>query len=36
MCLSRLRYIQNADMIHSSAQVTLVDLETLQIIVKSN
>ena len=34
MCLSRL--IHYADMIHLSAQVILVDLETLQVIVKSN
>ena len=36
MCLSRLWYIQYVDVIHLSAQVILVDLETLQVIVKSN
>ena len=36
MCLSRLWYIQYADMIHLSTQVKLVDLETLQVIGKSN
>ena len=35
LCLSRLSFIQYADMIHLSAQVKLVDLRTLQVIVKS-
>ena len=36
LCLSRLGFIQYTDMIHLSAQVELVELETLQVIVKSN
>ena len=36
LCLSRLRFIQYADMVHLSAQVNLVDFETLQVIDKSN
>ena len=36
LCLSRLRFIQYIDMIHLSVQVALVELETLQVIVKSN
>ena len=36
LCLSRLWYIQYAVIIHLSAQVALVDRETLQVIVKSN
>ena len=36
LCLSRLWFIQYTDMIQLSAQVELVELETLQEIVKSN
>ena len=36
LCLSRLWFIQHAYMIHLSAQVKLDELETLQVIVKSN
>ena len=34
--LSRLWFLQYTDMIHLSAQVELAELETLQVIVKSN
>ena len=36
LCLSGLRFIQYVDMIQLSAQIEPVDLEALQVIVKSD